>query len=339
MMNGNALHTLKALDPAGGSQVHASPTDRERLLANVLNTSRPAPGPAAGLLRRWRWPLAGVAVATSLAVAVSTYTLFGPNAQPAQAMTPPPLRYAPGSESPRAVLERLAVVALKDTSRVPAGSSLYLKHQGWALSTRIGQIQVTSAIVPSERETWKKADGSMRWKQRTLPPRFQNAHDEEVWSDAGAVGEDPQFTEDATGPVNANDPLNRPAPEEPRAMGKWLLASQEYAGTAEAFDSVAAHNLDELWNGRQRAAMLRFLATRTDVTYRGKVTDRAGRAGQAVSVDSAYGGLPTKYTLILDESNGKVLAYEEELTTTAGALNVKVPSVISYFCFLTARVD
>ena len=65
-------------------------------------------------------------------------------------------------------------------------------------------------------------------------------------------------------------------------------------------------------------------------TVQGKTTDRAGREGIAVSLESDFGGLPTRYTLIIDPDDGKILAWEEMLTTTAGALNVPIPSVIGY---------
>ncbi|GHH47417.1 CU044_5270 family protein [Streptomyces candidus] len=333
-MRNDSFETLRSIDPAAGPEGgwRSTRAERDELLRGVLRTRAAEPAP-----RKWRWPLAGLAVATSLAVAVSAHTLLGPDVQPAQAVTPEPLSYQADGTSPKAVLARLAAAARKDTYTAPADADLYFKNSSWSLSSQIDGIRVTSAILPEQRETWRKPDGSMTWKNRTLPPQFQDPRDEEVWQDAGSVGEDPLLTEDSTGPLNRNDPLNRPAPYDARAMGAWLFASQEYQGTGELFDSVAAHHLNELWNGRQRAAMLDFLATRPDIQFRGSVTDRAGRTGQAVSVDSAYAGLPTRYTLIFDRNDGKLLAYEEELTTRAGALNVKVPSVISYVCYLTAR--
>ena len=79
-----------------------------------------------------------------------------------------------------------------------------------------------------------------------------------------------------------------------------------------------------------QAAMLRVLATQPGLVNRGTVTDRAGRTGVAVSIDSSYTGLPTRYTLILDPTTGMLLDYEEMLTTTAGKINVPIPSVVSY---------
>ena len=65
----------------------------------------------------------------------------------------------------------------------------------------------------------------------------------------------------------------------------------------------------------------------------GEVTDRLGRPGIAISVDTANSGLPTRHTLIIDPFTGAVLGEEQMLTTDAGLLNVSVPSVISYTAF------
>ncbi|MEU8889430.1 CU044_5270 family protein [Streptomyces sp. NPDC048442] len=340
----SSLETLKAIDPAAGNAARddwrATGDDREQLLRKVLCARRPMPPPVSRGLHRWRWPLAGLAVATSMAVAVSAYTLFGPHAQPAQAVTPPALTYRADGETAKEVLGRLAAAARKDTSSVPAGSNLYFKRESWALWTQVDGLQARSAVVPEERESWKKPDGSQKWKARTKRPQFQNAQDEEVWADSGSLGDDPELTEGESGPAAKSGPHGRPAPEDVRGMGGWLLAHYEkYAGSGELFDSVAEHHLSELWNGRQRAALLDLLTTRRDVKYRGSVIDRAGRTGQAFYVDSDYGGLPARHTLIFDAYTGKLLAYEEELTETAGALNVKIPSVIMYLCYLDARAE
>ena len=83
-----------------------------------------------------------------------------------------------------------------------------------------------------------------------------------------------------------------------------------------------------------RAAVLRFVAATPGIMLTGRVTDRAGRPGIAVSLDSDYSGLPTRYTLIFDEDDGRLLGDEEMLTTTAGKLNVPVPSVIGYTTYI-----
>jgi hypothetical protein len=85
-----------------------------------------------------------------------------------------------------------------------------------------------------------------------------------------------------------------------------------------------------------RAAMLRYLTATPGLSVAGTVTDRAGRAGIAFALDSDYSGLPTHYVLIIDPQTGQLLADEATLTTSAGKLNVRIPSVIDYEIFLSA---
>jgi hypothetical protein len=87
---------------------------------------------------------------------------------------------------------------------------------------------------------------------------------------------------------------------------------------------------------RVRAAVLRYLAATPGLTVTGPVTDRRGRNGIGFSIESAYSGLPTRYTLIIDPRDGRLLDDEQMLTTSAGKLNVTVPAIIGYTVLLSA---
>lgn len=63
----------------------------------------------------------------------------------------------------------------------------------------------------------------------------------------------------------------------------------------------------------------------------------AAATGRAFGLDSSYTGLPTRYTLVVDEATGAILDYEQMLTTTAGKLKVQVPAVIGYGLFETSE--
>lgn len=53
-----------------------------------------------------------------------------------------------------------------------------------------------------------------------------------------------------------------------------------------------------------------MLAAEPGLVDSGTVQDRLGRVGVAVSVESDYSGLPARYTLIFDRSNGMPLDHE-----------------------------
>ena len=94
---------------------------------------------------------------------------------------------------------------------------------------------------------------------------------------------------------------------------------------------------ERVLDGPLRAAVLRVLATVPGMEYHGTVTDRRGRVGAAFSLEHDLGGLPTRTTFVVDEATGQLLATEDVLTTTAGMLQVPIPSVTSYETFLVAE--
>jgi hypothetical protein len=95
-------------------------------------------------------------------------------------------------------------------------------------------------------------------------------------------------------------------------------------------------NRDRVLEPAVRSAILRLLAQLRILRYDGTVADRAGRAGQAFSLDSDYSGLPTRYTVIFSADTGELIADEQVLTSTAGKLNVAIPAVIGYTLYLEA---
>ncbi|MFF0400960.1 CU044_5270 family protein [Streptomyces sp. NPDC005248] len=323
---------LRALDPAkltNGEdqvQVHAR-------LDAIVNSPRPAsPGRSH---RPRRWVLVGAAVAAAMATVFVAVDPFGTTSQPAYAVTPQPLHYQHSARSAGRVLEEIArrVEGLPD-NRPPAWSSEHFVQQSWSLSTRVDGTQVTSAVIPERRETWEKPDGSSRWTARTLRPQFQNSEQRKVWEASGAIGEDPKTWSGSGGPSKSS--TGEP-PSSSEGMRKWLATGQSSLSPGLTFEVVPERFMDHVFSPAQRAALLRALKDTKGVVYEGTVKDRAGRTGEAFSLTSRFGGLPNKTTMVFDASTGSLLAYEEELTTDAGALHVEVPAVIGYTTFLTSE--
>ncbi|MGY4907005.1 CU044_5270 family protein [Streptomyces sp. 900116325] len=323
---------LRSLDPAREA---ATPAD-ERALTSILST--PAEGAHAGVRRSprrgRRWLLVSGLATAAAAFALVVTSMWGTAPQPAYAITPKPLAYQAGNRPAAKVLEEIAQRVKGLANDAPHGGTQRFVQESWSLSTRIDGAQVTSAIIPERRTTWKKPDGSQKWTVRTLKPQFQNDAQRERWGAAGSVGADPQEHSDSSGPADMSDPRNHEAPTDPSAMQRWLAEGYETSGPGETFDSVAERLLDRHFSPAQRAALLRALKDTRGITYRGNVEDRAGRVGAAFTVASRYGGLPKEQTLLFDPKNGNLLAYEEELTHDAGKLNVKPPAVVLYITYL-----
>jgi hypothetical protein len=321
--------------PAGRPDAPLDLRAREDL-AHILATPRdlaPAAGPAAAGApaarraagrRPGRLGLA-VALATVVAVALSVAAL-GPDlgrdrpAGGAYAATPPVLAYTPAGQDAAAALRRIAdrTATLPDTTG--DGRYALVETRSWNLFTRVeGGERVTSAVVESRTSTWTADDGSGRVMDVYRVP-----------------GKGPHVEDDTrrAGELALMWPL-RSLPADDAALARELERNHPVEnGPAERLVAVADAYRQMPLAPDVRAAVLRYLATTPGLTLTGRVTDRAGREGIAVSVESDYSGLPTRYTLIFDPDDGRLLGTEDMLTTTAGKLGVRVPSVISYTVFL-----
>ncbi|MYS13453.1 CU044_5270 family protein [Streptomyces sp. SID4982] len=280
---------------------------------------------------RWVWAVA----ATSVTAGVLAYVVvdpFGVSTQPALAVTPSPLRVQPTGRPAAEVLEGIAdrIDDQPDPRSKPWTAEHFIRDD-WALSSRIDDVQVTSAVITEHCETWQKPDGSARWKVRTLPPVFQNARQRKVWESAGAVGKEPQRWAGDAGPEAVIEP-----PATVGGMRKWLTDGQEM-GPGLLYEVIPERFQDHVFSPAQRAALLRVLAATPGVVHAGTVEDRAGRTGEAFSLTGRFGGLPNKRTLVFDAATGDLLAYEEQLQRDTGKLGVRPYSVIGYSTFLKAE--
>lgn len=88
--------------------------------------------------------------------------------------------------------------------------------------------------------------------------------------------------------------------------------------------------------GADEAVLLRQLATIPDIVNDGTTTDRAGRAGDAVSLDSSYSGEPITYTLIFNPATGALLESDETLAGPPHRLNALKGSVVAFTTILSS---
>jgi hypothetical protein len=86
--------------------------------------------------------------------------------------------------------------------------------------------------------------------------------------------------------------------------------------------------------GAAQAILLRMLSAIPNVVNQGTTTDRAGRTGAAVSLDSSYTGEPITYTLIFDSATGALLESDETLSDTPHHLDAIKGSVVAFTTYL-----
>jgi len=220
------------------------------------------------------------------------------------------------------VLDEIArrTAALPDDT----GSGRYAKtvNDGWALWTRVDGEQVSSEVVPETHTTWAAADGS----GRSVSTRSGPGDDSETVDERLSAGEHSFMW--PLGSLSADD----------TELARQLEQSHPVVnGAAERLVAVTDLVAEQPLPPTVRAAVLRYLARTPGLTVDGIVSDRAGRRGVAMHLDTDMSGLPERRSLIVDSQDGRVLGSETTLTQDAGKLNVPIPSVISYTTFRIAQ--
>ncbi|WP_054570092.1 CU044_5270 family protein [Frankia sp. R43] len=341
---------LHGHDPADGHDGLAT-TDRAKVLTRILETSVDVDAGTTRRRRRssrrrtgglWLAPVGVLAVLVAL-VATQFGLPRGTVGSPAQAATPPSLAYQAEPGTAREVLHTLADRLrathsgedTQDGEAPPTTGYHYVRTQSWDLTTRIDGISVRSAVLPVTREVWRAGDGSGRVRTAPGEPQFPSEQARRAWEDEGHPRPSPGDETIAPGGLSAMYPTDLPA--DTAGLAVALAAGHPVEnGPAETLVAVADLYLEQAPSAPVRAAVLDIVADIPQVYLLGRAVDRAGRPALAVAVDSAMSGLPTRYTLLFDPTDGRLLGEEKTLTSTAGALDVPIPGVISYTAFLDA---
>jgi hypothetical protein len=130
-----------------------------------------------------------------------------------------------------------------------------------------------------------------------------------------------------------------PALSTSRALAAQLLAAGSRRGgwaPGWAFADLVALARRRPIPGAAEAVLLRSLAAIPGVVNDGITSDRAGRAGVAVSLYSGYSGEPITYTLIFDPGNGALLESDETLAAPPRRLDALKGSVVAFTTFLSS---
>jgi hypothetical protein len=184
----------------------------------------------------------------------------------------------------------------------------------------VGGDHANSEVVASMRESWIAANGFDRWITRRVP------------------GDGSHISATALGPQTGRDAGSGPPrlrlSTVPAVIAHQLdLGHPRRIGPVERFVALTDLALNQPIPPRAQSGILRVLARSPGLIDSGEVTDRAARPGVAVSLDSAYSGAPTRYTLIFNPDTGILLGEEETLLGNPGKLNVRPRSVIAYTAF------
>lgn len=275
-------------------------------------------------------------VLTSLgaaAVGVVVVLTSGPSA-PVYAATPVPLRLEYGTDAPSArdaLLRLAAVVEAGPASEEQVGRPSFARVGQWSLDLSSGRGITDLAVVPQVITTWTAPDGSGKIETVTL--------------DQSEVGQRPNVSAVLEAARSGQAKIDRysardlkPIVIDPAFVDEDALETAIYAhqprinGPQSAIRGVADLYRSTAASRDVRVAALRLLARNEGLLLRGAVTDRLGRRGLGVSVDSSEHG--SRDLIVFDQKTGWLLAYESMLLRRPEKVPVRVPAVFSYVLYL-----
>jgi len=257
----------------------------------------------------------------------------------AGAATPAPLSFETLDGTATQWLRTIAANAVSPGTEPPTvpAQYAYVETINWDLATRVGGKHVTSAVLPQVRQVWRAADGSGRVRITGGPVQFPDANGQKEWVRAGRPAIPDTDIAEPPGGIAAMFPERLPT--DTNALTAILHAGHPTdLGPAETLVAIADLYREQDPAAGTRHAILVLLADVPGLSLLGRTNDRLGRPGIAIAADSDMSGLPTRYIFVFDEHTGRLLGQEQILTTTAGDLNVAIPSTISYTAFAKATV-
>ncbi|MEU9118179.1 CU044_5270 family protein [Streptomyces sp. NPDC048483] len=251
-----------------------------------------------------------------------------------------PVALAPQAGAPSVSLDRLARRA---EARARAAGAADGPHRGshlqsWYASVGAGPGAAPSAVVPEERVTRWRADGSGFELVVATDPRHPGRR---VIDDTGGrwrTVKDGKVLHRKTypaGPADGHRGLGartRP-PTDPEALREQLATLYGATGRTTPQLLAALSALLQQWTPgpRETAAIVRVLADAEGMRPAGGVTDRLGRRGQAYVYDGPDGAMnATRQMVVLDARTGQFLGTEITFTKDLPDFKIKSGEVLSY---------
>ncbi|MFG2053649.1 CU044_5270 family protein [Micromonospora sp. NPDC048930] len=305
---------LGPADPARGVVVPAAPLSAHDLILRAENS---APPPTRRRASR-RTLLVGAAAAATAAASAGLVPVLrrgpaptGPVPQAGGTVLQPVGYEIATDGEPAGPHLRALAGGLTDASYDREGGRYaYQRIKFWGRTTLFSPEGYLASYV-DERRSWTTPDGR-RWSDSTvLDLEFPDAASRDYWT-RQPPRPAPSGTGRPPGPVEEPRDLaaGRRLPTG-RAVLARLLRSDRAAGDV----AVAAYNVyaQHLLPRRTRADILTILAGKPGFVWRGRVVDRAGRAGVGVTADLTMPtGQPQRVQMLLvfDPSTGELLAHE-----------------------------
>jgi hypothetical protein len=354
----HAERVLTGLDPAPTTGHAATAAERAAILHDVLSLARDDRSevrrrPA----HRRRLVLVGAALAVIAGASTAAVDLIPQRTPPVYAATPALLHYEMPAHAPAAADLLRAIAATAEASPTRgSGDYEYIHVRYWTLSDPKWADRDRWSVQPGEVQWWRRiADGS------GLTIHRESGTSQDVTEQTSGPGELNGYP----GCVVAADPVPPGQPitscptdrlADRETMLRLLTFNQghglaiDQTGRLSPLSIAASVARYRVLPSAVRAQLWRVLADLPGIAYTGRVTDRAGRTGEAFSMDFDAGFGRARDTLIVDPATGELLDYERillaltepEYLAEAGVpdiapLRIRTPATIDYWVILTAE--
>jgi len=350
----HAERILARLDPAADLSQEPEPGSRPEALRLILATPvdekplRANPVPRA----RRRLVLAGamaalVAGATAIAIGV-----VRPSPPPVYAATPAALVYLRSPGTTAGVLAAIADAARRSPTKGSGGYG-YLHTRQWSLDNPnlVRDKNAYLGVHPSDMRLWYRTDdGSVRYLQRSYNP---DTGTDDTSDSTAPAGTHKNYVCWSTSVVPRTCPVDKLT--DPAVLGRVLMitgggALVDGTGIESPLGATAQLFRDNVLPPSVRSEVWRVVAELPGLTYSGRVTDRAGRSGEAFSLEFDAKTGPVRDTVIVDPATGQLLGYErtllrltdphyfDRLAPGSVPLKIRTPSVVEYTVYLAEEL-
>lgn len=214
----------------------------------------------------------------------------------------------------------------------------YRHTRTWMLTTtgRPAPRPMTTIVTARDDRRWVAGDGSGTVTAIEPRPDYTLAGADPGYrsTDAEFRGETATTRRHPAGELAGS--VTAAIPTDPAELARTLDALDPTRTGPEA----TIIDVQDLYSARYvpqpaRAAVLRMLAATPGLTFHERVTDRLGRTGFAVSLDTDTRDAPAlHHRLTFDPTTGQLLAYQQDLTAPEPDLHVPPGRVYLYHLFL-----
>jgi len=242
-------------------------------------------------------------------------TIIDTGAQPGPVLVPVAYQFATNPPAAGTYLRDLSARLADAPYEHHTGRYAYHAFRSWGAGLMTSADGRYSIAFNEDLRIWQAADGRGRQVTVEREPAFPDQQSRDYWTPHIRAGEifpagvgNPVVLE--LGPESALQP--------PGVDGLAGISPAELAGLLKVPDgtSTACSEVGKnlYWHYAvarpARALILRTLADLPGLLWRGKVTDRAGRTGVAVTVDDRRHD--TRFLLVFDRATGQLLAMETQ---------------------------